>query len=319
MLIARIFIADRLIRHYLSSMSVLDQWMRKYSRPELTLVRSAVVGRWGFRLDPGATVAFHLVKQGSGWLRRDGVPDVRLAEGDLVVIANGEAHDLIDRQGGFAEPVAEFAQRTFDLSGRAPDAVIFCGTLRADTARRQTGVFAIPPFIHLSGAEIADDPGIASLVSLLSAELECTSEGNETLIESLTSGLMIYVLRRAAELAGHSPGWLVAMNDPQLARVFQAIHATPAEAWTVEAMADSAGLSRATFSRRFTDRVGEPPLSYLTAWRMTLAGRRLLQGKQPLSRIAAEVGYSSEAAFSRAFKRHHGVAPAGYRNGGVGV
>lgn len=296
-------------------MTVLDQWMRMYSRPQLTLVRSAVVGRWGFRLDPGATVAFHLVKRGSGWLRRPGVPAIRLAEGDLVVIANGEAHDVTDTKDGLAEPVAEFAQRSFEFRGREPDAVIFCGTLRADTARRQTGVFAIPPFIHLTGAEIADDPGIAGLVALLGAELECTFEGNETLIESLTSGLMIYVLRRAAEQSGHSPGWLVAMNDPQLARVFQAIHSTPAEPWTVEQMADSAGLSRATFSRRFAERVGEPPLSYLTAWRMTLAGRRLLQGKQPLSRIAAEVGYSSEAAFSRAFKRHHGVAPAGYRNG----
>lgn len=284
-----------------------------YDRPQLTLVRSAVFGEWGFRLAAGATVAFHLMRKGGAWLRRAGAPDLRLDEGDLVVVADGQEHDVVDRQDGNTEPVARFAQRVFDLSVRDAETIIFCGTLTADMARRQTGIRAIPPFIHLTGKEIADDAGISDLVELLSAELESTGQGNDTLVESLATGLMIYVLRRAAQQAAHSPGWLVAMSDPRLAPVLQAIHAAPAQAWTVEGMASEAGLSRAAFSRRFTDRVGEPPLGYLTAWRMTLAGRHLRQTKQSITRVAEEVGYQSDAAFSRAFKRHHGISPAFFR------
>jgi AraC-like DNA-binding protein len=174
------------------------------------------------------------------------------------------------------------------------------------------GLSALAPFIHLPAEEVRSDGGISGIVALLAAELEGGQQGNETLVESLGDRLLVYVLRRAAERAGHSAGWLPATRDPGLTRVFRAVHSNPAAKWTVAGMADEAGLSRAAFARRFKEWVGEPPLGYLQGWRLTLAARRLASGRIPLSMLASEVGYESEAAFTRAFKSFHGMSPTAY-------
>ncbi|WP_172122671.1 MULTISPECIES: AraC family transcriptional regulator [unclassified Devosia] len=292
-------------------MNVLDQWIRMYARSRMTLVRSRVVEPWGFRLDPGAMIAFHLVWQGTAWLRRAGEAPLRLEEGDLVVLSDGKAHDLVASPKGEAPPVSQFVQQGFDVTSQSPDAVIFCGRFQVDGTRR-LGQSALPPCIHLPAAELRKDNGILPIVLLLAEELEHQGLGNESLVESLADSLLVYVLRRAAERAGHSAGWLPAMKDPNLAKVFRAIHADPAAKWTVEGMAKVAGLSRAAFARRFHDRAGEPPLTYLKGWRLTLAARKLASGPTSVGSLASEAGYASEAAFTRAFKDYHGLAPRAY-------
>ncbi|HEY5798001.1 MAG TPA: AraC family transcriptional regulator [Bosea sp. (in: a-proteobacteria)] len=284
-----------------------------FARPKYRLARSLTSGRWGFRLEAGSALAFHLIRRGGAWLRVEGRPDTQLDEGDLVVLSDGSAHEVVDAPHTPAEPVESFARRTFDLADATATTEIFCGQFRPDAIRGQIGVAALPPFVHLKAEEIAADRGIAGLSALLTAELDSPQQGNEMLVERLADGLLIYVLRRAAAQAGHTTGWLSAMHDPHLARVFRAIHAAPQFDWTVRDMAREAGLSRAAFARRFTERVGETPLGYLTAWRMTLAARRFEGGKLLLQVVATEVGYQSEAAFSRAFRKYHGVAPGKYR------
>lgn len=294
-------------------MDVLDDWLRMFDRPKYRLARSVTSGQWGFRLEAGSALAFHLIRRGNAWLRIEGRAETELSEGDLVVLSDGSAHEVVDSPQTQAEPVESFARRTFDLINAGAATEIFCGQFRPDAIRGQIGAAALPPFLHLKAADIAQDPGIAGLSALLTAELDSDRQGNEMLVERLADGLLIYVLRNAAAQAGHGTGWLSAMHDPQLARVFRAIHATPQSDWTVDDMAGEAGLSRAAFARRFTERVGETPLGYLTAWRMTLAARRFEAGKLPLSVVANEVGYQSEAAFSRAFRKYHGVPPGKYR------
>ncbi|MBR0713935.1 AraC family transcriptional regulator [Bradyrhizobium liaoningense] len=294
-------------------MDVLGDWLRMFARPKYRLARSVTSGQWGFRLEAGSALAFHFIRKGSAWLRIAGRADTKLSEGDLVVLSDGPAHEVVDSPQTQADPVEIFAQRTFDLVNAGPATEIFCGQFRPDAIRGQIGAAALPPFVHLKAADIARDPGIAGLSALLTAELDGDRQGNEMLVERLADGLLIYVLRNAAAQAGHGTGWLSAMHDPRLARVFRAIHATPHSDWTVDDMAGEAGLSRAAFARRFTERVGKTPLGYLTAWRMTLAARRFEGGKLPLSVVANEVGYQSEAAFSRAFRKYHGVSPGKYR------
>lgn len=294
-------------------MDVLDDWLRMVCHPKYHLARSVTSGRWGFRLEAGAALAFHLIRRGGAWLRIDGRPTTELSEGDLVVLSDGIAHELADSPRTLAEPVEQFARRDFDAAPLGGATEIFCGQFRPDAIRAQIGAAALPPFVHLKAADIRQDPGIMALSALLTAELDSDRQGNEMLVERLADGLLIYVLRNAAAQAGHGTGWLTAMHDPQLARVFRAIHAAPQSDWTVEAMAGQAGLSRAAFARRFTERVGDTPLGYLTAWRMTLAARRVEGGKVPLGVVASEVGYQSEAAFSRAFRKYHGVPPSKYR------
>jgi AraC-like DNA-binding protein len=294
-------------------MDVLDDWLRIFCHPKYHLARSVTCGRWGFRLEGGSVLVFHMIRRGGAWLRIEGRPMTPLNEGDLVVLSDGVAHEVVDSPQTTAEPVEQFARRQFDLAPNDSSTEIFCGQFRPDTIRAQIGVSALPPFVHLKAADIEQDRGIAALSALLTAELDSDRQGNEMLVERLADGLLIYVLRNAAAQAGHGPGWLAAMHDPQLARVFRAIHAAPQSDWTVATMAGQAGLSRAAFARRFTERVGDTPLGYLTAWRMTLAARRFEGGKLPLGIGASEVGYRSEAAFSRAFTKYHGVAPGKYR------
>lgn len=304
-------IAERLNEEII--VDVLDDWLRIICHPKYHLARSVTCGRWGFRLEAGSALAFHLIRRGGAWLRIDGRPTTQLHEGDLIVLSDGVAHEVVDSPQTTAEPVEQFARRRFDLAANDRVTEIFCGQFRPDTIRAQIGVSALPPFVHLKAVDIEHDRGIVALSELLTAELDSDRQGNEMLVERLADGLLIYVLRNAAAQEGHGPGWLSAMHDPQLARVFRAIHAAPQSDWTVEAMAWQAGLSRAAFARRFAERVGDTPLGYLTAWRMTLAARRFEGGKLPLGVVASEVGYQSEAAFSRAFRKYHGVPPGKYR------
>jgi len=117
------------------------------------------------------------------------------------------------------------------------------------------------------------------------------------------------------ELPGEATGWLAALRDPSLSRALSALHARPAHPWTAEELAKEACLSRSAFAERFTDTVGAPPMSYLTRWRMVLAGQRLRESTDTIAQVAAAVGYESEFTFSRAFRREMGCAPGIWRKG----
>jgi AraC-like DNA-binding protein len=133
-------------------------------------------------------------------------------------------------------------------------------------------------------------------------------------LDRLLDVVLVGVLREHFGRAGAgAPPWYRALDDPQVGRALRALHADPARPWTVAALAAEVGLSRAAFARRFTALVGEPPLEYLTGWRMALAREQLRETRDGLAAVARAVGYGSEFAFAAAFKRHHGVAPGRWR------
>ena len=223
-----------------ASTSPLDQWMKMYARSQTTLVHSSLARPWGFRLDPGASVAFHLVWKGSAWLRPANELPLQLSERDLVVVGDGQAHELTDTSDGVALPLREFMQLP-PAPKEEVETVIFCGRFRISGTRSALGLAALPALLHIPAHELAGQAGVSAVVSLLAGELQAGTAGQETLMESLGESLLIYVLRCAAERAGHSTGWLPAMQDPYLARVFRAIHAEPAGTWTAESMARQGG------------------------------------------------------------------------------
>lgn len=140
--------------------------------------------------------------------------------------------------------------------------------------------------------------------------------GTSATVPALLDTLLMYILRiRLAEQPTHgsATGWAAALNDPPVTAALHAIHQDPAAPWTVAKLAAEAGLSRSAFARRFSALVGQPPLGYLTWWRLTTAARLLQATETPLRAIAAQVGYTSESAFANAFKRTHGLAPGAYR------
>jgi AraC-like DNA-binding protein len=192
--------------------------------------------------------------------------------------------------------------------------VTVCGAYELDPALVHPLLHDLPELIHIP-AHLGQHPALRATVDLLAAELAEPRLGTDALIPALLESLLLYILRSwfDQQPAPHATGWAAAFNDPAAAAALQAIHRDPARPWTVATLAAEARLSRAPFARRFTKLLGQPPLTYLTWWRMTTAAQLLRQTDAPLSAIAGKVGYTSEFAFANAFKRRHGTAPGKYR------
>jgi AraC-like DNA-binding protein len=237
-----------------------------------------------------------------------------MLQGDLVLLPHGLDHELLDDPDGDSEPLEEFLARpAFPMTGGLMTTVV-CGVYRSDPQLAHPMLAALPPVVHFPVSIMRTKPELAATLSLLTAEIDRPSPGSEALVQYLFDALFVYVVRAWSDQAPEEkPGWLRALRDPSLSKVLGRIHAEPGGPWTVESLAREAGLSRAAFARRFAGIVGEPPLAYLTRWRMVVAGRLLHSSEASLAEVAERVGYQSEFAFSRAFKRSRGIPPAHFR------
>jgi AraC-like DNA-binding protein len=286
-------------------------------------------GPWGqwFAPFPGSA-GFHVILQGPCWLLRPPAEPVALGVGDVVFRPHGGPHALADSAAPASlEPACRpddarrlqrYASDTIGSNGTSVT-VTLCGAYELERAFGHPLLEALPEVVHLP-AHLGRNPGLRSTVDLLAAELAQPRLGSDAIIPALLDTLLLYVLRTwfdAQPASTGSTGWAAALNDPGTVAALRAIHDDPARPWTVAALAAEAGLSRAPFARRFAALLGQPPLTYLTWWRMTTAARLLRESDQPLNAVAARVGYASEFAFSAAFKRRHGVAPGRFRRAGA--
>lgn len=295
-------------------MDVLTDWLREVGTGAVVLARSHVPAPWGMKIAARDGVMFHIVTEGACWIRiPDGSP-LRLLQGDLVLVPHGLDHELLDDPESEPEPLDVFLARPWLPVTGGQMTTLICGVYRSDPELAHPMLSALPAVVHFSASTMRTKPALAATLGLLTEELERPAPGGEALIQYLFDALFVYIVRAwADETAPERAGWLRALKDPSLSKALSRIHAEPAGAWTVESLAHEAGLSRAAFARRFTELVGEPPLAYLTRWRMVVAGRLLHSSEAPLAEVAGRVGYESEFAFSRAFKRSRGLPPAQFR------
>ncbi|MFF2080155.1 AraC family transcriptional regulator [Kitasatospora sp. NPDC058162] len=286
---------------------------------------------WGQEFAPvPGSAGFQVILRGSCWLLPPGAEPVRLGTGDVVFLPRGSGHTLADSPERLAaapvcgpedhELLGAYASDTVDRTGgRGPATVLLCGAYRLDPSRAHPLLSTLPDVIHLP-AQPGRHPELRSAVELLAAELESPRLGTDAAVPALLDTLLLYILRiwfaGRTTRAADTTGWAAALNDPAVTAALHAIHRDPAAPWTVAGLAAEAGLSRAHFARRFATLIGQPPLGYLTWWRMTTAARLLRTTDAPLRSIAAQVGYSSEFAFGNAFKRANGTAPGVYRRKG---
>lgn len=285
--------------------------------------RVCAAAPWGIAFPDLPTISFHYVLQGCCWLRRPGAEPVPLSAGDLVLLPAGAAHTMA---GGPAGPNVRFEDvaaanhggpaAQIDLPGPGPQTRVVCGGYRFDAGVTHP-LLNLPPLL-LVRADDARSRDLTETLRMLTAELADPAPGSQTITDRLVDVLFVHILRQWT--AQHSEGpdrdgtaWLAALRDPQIAAAVALMHQAPARPWTVEALAVEVGVSRATLSRRFTRLVGEPPLAYLTRWRLEIAARRLRETSDSVAGIANAVGYTSEFAFSRTFRRHRGVPPSRYR------
>jgi AraC-like DNA-binding protein len=285
---------------------------------------------------PGAehVMEFHVVLAGACWAALVGGPAVQLGAGDLVFFPHGDAHVVSSAPGmrappnvaGYFERDAARAPRPFALHldaqevrmGVAPaaesDAVLVCGFLGCDLRPFNPLIGSLPPLLHVRAL-----PGQDWVVQCVrQAVVESTERGPGAgaMLERLSEMMFIEVLRRyVATLPDESRGWIAGLRDRQIGRVLALIHQAPAEPWTVDELGRRVGLSRSALHERFAELIGMPPMQYLAQWRLQLGASLLRDTRTNVGTIAAQVGYDSEAAFGRAFKRLVGQPPARWRRG----
>lgn len=280
-------------------------------------------GEWGVSFPAGPGAYFHVVEGHEAWLAVEDGPERRLRAGDVVLLAHGSAHRLTHSRGGEVRVV--FDPHTW-LPNRAsiadpgeldPDdgrgwGTLVCGAVELRELASNPLLAALPAIVHVtaSSPSLGD---LATTLELINHAHRDDGPGSEVLLARLGDVLVVNVLRAfVAEQDPAHGAWLRALRDPQIGAAIAAVHAAPDAARTVTSLAQRASLSRSRFAQRFTATVGEPPLSYVYRWRMTVAAHLLRTGNRSVNDIARAVGYQSDPAFVRAFSRHFGTSPRRY-------
>jgi AraC-like DNA-binding protein len=242
--------------------------------------------------------------------------------GDVVLIGSGVAHTLSDDPRTPAEPWERALETMKDrLASRGPSpgaetTTLLCAAYDFEREAQHPLLSLLPRLIHLHEGSSATGEQFDALVRLLLHEANGRRAGAEIVIPRLVDSLLVLILR--AWLEGQpegAAGWFGALRDPQIGRALTLLHERPEHPWTVARLSKEVGLSRAAFARRFAELVGEPPLKYLTRWRMSLAARLLRTTSDSVDVVASRVGYDSSTAFGKAFVRHLRVSPGRYRLG----
>jgi AraC-like DNA-binding protein len=277
--------------------------------------------------DSEHVMEYHVITSGSCWasvIGHDAEP-VRLSEGDVVAFPQGDAHILSSSPGLRGDPGPDASALPKESAhlpvlmnldgGGAAGAHLVCGFLGCDARPFNPLIDALPPILHIRSAGSAHDSWLKEFSRFAVLEANEKRMGGGGILSKLGELMFAEVVRRYVEsLPEESRGWLGGLRDRHVGRALNLMHAEPMRAWTLNALARETGLSRSSFAERFTGYVGVPPMQYLHKWRLQIAASRLLGSSAGIATIAAEIGYESEAAFSRAFKRMIGQSPADWRN-----
>jgi AraC-like DNA-binding protein len=305
-------------------MDVLTDVLRTVRLQNQCYGRLELTAPWGVEVDGSEPPSshFYAVLRGSGWLQVDGSSQaVPLAGGDLVLLPRGARHllrdDLTTRAVAMARILAGRVKApggVIRYGGGGAPASIVGGHFTFEGGGSGALLEGLPPMIHVKSDGGALVQWLEATLQLLAAETALAQPGAETVVSRLADILFVQALRtHMASVTDCSRGWLRALKDPPMATALRLIHEQPEKPWTVEALAQRVTMSRSAFAERFTRLVGEAPLGYLTRWRIQKAAHLIRERDATLGAIARGVGYATESAFGKAFRRHMGTSPGEYR------
>ncbi len=268
-------------------------------------------------------IAYHVVTLGRCFATIAGGKPIALEAGEVIVFTNGDPHVMSSSPGMRAEPAGPDAldaaadQLPFLINcgdDRPASTKLVCGYLACDARPFNPLLENLPLVIKAGDPQNSDAGWLGQFIRLAVTESAEKRAGGESVLAKLSELMFIEVVRRHLEaLPPEQAGWLAGLRDPFIGKGLSLMHAKPAYGWTIEELATQVGLSRSVLAERFTDFVGIPPMQYLAKWRMQIASELLSAGNANVAAIAAEIGYESEAAFSRAFKKMMGVPPSAWR------
>jgi AraC-like DNA-binding protein len=274
-------------------------------------------------LEPGAerVVIFHMIAEGECYVEMGGEPPVRLIAGDVVIFPSGDAHRMTSTPG---LPPARSRARLDEVLARRPRQIAYggggaatrlvCGYLACDARLARMLLTGLPPLLKVNVRGSSAGAWLEASVSYALTEARSPRPGGEGVLSKLAEVLFIEVLRIYMNGTEEShTGWLAGVRDRLVGGALSCMHKNPARAWTLEELARVAGTSRSVLAERFQRLVGTSPMQHLTQWRMLLAANLLARTNATLSHIAQDVGYRTDTAFSRAFRREYGTPPAAWR------
>jgi AraC-like DNA-binding protein len=302
---------------------------------ESVRIKSLISGRldltapWGLEM-PGGSAAFYVITRGTCWLQLDDAEQpLSLAGGDFVLLPKARRHVVRDSLDTPARPKSEVFESCRRSGGCQPGGIfryggggalttIVGGGFLVEDGADSPLLSALPSIIHVQGDGGNAVRWFESTLQFVASEMASGQPGAETVVSRLADILFVQAVRaHLAQSGTHTTGWLRALTDPRIGQALGLIHQRPERPWTVESLAIEVGMSRSAFAARFTELACEPPLAYLTRWRMAKAARLLRVGTSSIGQVAGAVGYEAEAAFSKAFKRWNGLAPGTYRRVGA--
>ncbi len=282
---------------------------------------------------PGAehVIEYHLLVKGEGWVAVDGEPPLRLREGDIVMLPHGDAHvvssapglapvdegDWLYRMRDDPKPIPiTYSGGMFQAGAGLPSeeatTVILCGFIACDLRPFNPLIAALPRLLHLPAEGVG--AWVAPMLEHAAAESGELRAGSAALLQRVSEMVFVDGARRYLDsLPPQAQGWLGALRDRQVGRAITLMHGAPAEPWTLEELGRRVGLSRSAMHERFVALTGMAPMQYLANWRMQCGARLLRESHATVAAVALDVGYDSEAAFARAFKRATGLPPAAWR------
>ena len=277
---------------------------------------------WGLQLPSfEGMLMFHVITLGSCWLRVEGAEPRLLKQGDFVLVPRGTGHTLLGDPNAKAIPLfdmeREYPSERYEIirhaGGGAPTELI-CGTMQVDSPSAARVLSLLPPVIGPEVSNPAHKEWLQSTLRLMAEEACDAKLGREALLARLADVVVVHAIRSWIE---HDPaaqtGWLNALRDKQIGRAIALIHRDPSHPWTLASLAEEVAMSRSAFATRFAELVGIPVIQYVTQWRMQVAMSLLKSDDARIADVAARLGYQSEAAFSRAFKRFMGISPGAVR------
>lgn len=299
-------------------MDILADLLGRARATGALFARTDLHGQGGVRFPTESRLAVHVVSRGRLYLEAEGEL-TSMGEGEVLLVKAGtptsvlaaagertEALDVLLARAGV--PASGPGVQQLVLPGDGEPASLLCGVYELAGSICDRLLAALPPVVRVDG-----DARLARVVQLLIEEVHEQAPGQQTALDRLLDLLLVHVLR--AHFAVHpAPAWYAALEDPVVGPALRALHADPARSWSVAELGRVGGMSRAAFARRFVQVVGEPPLAYLTGWRITLAQDALASKGSTVSEVARQVGYGSEASLSAAFTRHVGVPPGRWRS-----
>lgn len=296
-------------------MDVLSDVLRLLRLRASVFFHASFCGAWSVDSSGENKATFHLIARGACWLHMPSVKvPIPLRGGDLVVFPRDAVHVI-----SASPELAELPPHSGVIAsgGEGPSTSLVCGYFEFDTPLANPILSALPDVVHIRGEEAGNAGWIDLLMRFIASETENAEPGSDVLVDRLADVLFIQVVRTTMRDQAASTGLLATLSDRKISRAMQSLHEAPEAIWTVEKLAETAGMSRAAFAKRFQELMGMAPMTYVTHWRMQRAYELLRLGEKSVAMIAEQSGYQAEAAFRKAFKQYMGFGPGAVRRGDV--